>query len=117
MRMTNFTRSFLLMFSGPIIWAAHFLAVYTVNGIACARPDAQPAWLGANAALWFILGLSALAIAAIAWMILHVRATRTGDAAPDPARFMRATSVMAGLLAIGAIVAETVPVFIVPMCG
>jgi heme/copper-type cytochrome/quinol oxidase subunit 2 len=115
--MNDFTRSFLLLFSGPIVWAGHFLAIYTVNGIACARPEAQAAWLGMPASLWLIAGLSLLAIAAIAWVIFHLRSHGGREGDQDHARFIRKIGTLAGVLAIGAIVVETVPVFIVPMCG
>lgn len=33
----TFTRTALLLLSGPLIWAGHFLLIYVATGVICAR--------------------------------------------------------------------------------
>jgi hypothetical protein len=111
---STFTRRFLRLFSAPIIWAVHFLAVYTITGIFCARPHLQGQWLGIDAIVLGICVASAAAIAAIC--LLHQRdwrkCLRSGKT-----DFTHWTASSLGLLSIIAILWETIPVFIVPLCG
>lgn len=112
MRTSTFTHDFLLLFSGPLIWAVHFVAIYSFNGILCARTAAQASWLGVGIATWGIGGAGILAIAAIAaCLAVEPRG------APDSHGFVRWVTIGLGWLAIVAIVWETLPVFLVPACG
>lgn len=110
----SFTRSFLRLFSGPIIWALHFLAVYGFTGVVCARPGVRDTWLGISVFTWGIGVASLLAIAAV--IVLHVRdwrailITRQFD-------FLRLTASGLGLLSIVAMVWETLPVLMLPLCN
>lgn len=124
MNTSHFTRTFLLIFSGPIIWALHFVAIYGFTGIACARALHEVAWLGIGAVSWFI-GISCLlalgAIAAIAALTAKKR-NRMPPAGVNTMRaekhsFIGSMTIMLGMLAAIAIIWETLPVLLVPACA
>jgi hypothetical protein len=111
----SFARDFLRLFSGPIIWAVHFLSIYGFTGVLCARPPLQEAaWMGISIFAWGIGAATILAIAAVAF--LHFRDWRAGLTSRR-SDFLHLTASGLGILSIVAIIWETVPVFIVPPCG
>ncbi|HEY0848061.1 MAG TPA: hypothetical protein VGE12_22030 [Noviherbaspirillum sp.] len=110
--MTTFTRAFLLMFSGPIIWAAHFVAVYVLVALACARQFAQAAWLGIGLVSW---GIALLTFAGVAGIVAI--AARQYDGRSGQGEFERWITVTAAGLSILAIVWEAIPAVILPPCG
>jgi hypothetical protein len=98
--------------AGLLIWALHFGLVYAANAIACARGLAGAAWFGLPALTLVVLGITALALAAvgmIAW-----RAWRSldgglaGEEGEDMPRFTAWLAVGAALLAGLAILWEGV---------
>lgn len=97
----SFARTTLRMFSPVLIWAAHFLAIYSTTGIACARNahDLVPWGVGAASVL------AALALLAV------VRSARKDE----PFRSWITTSL--AVLTLIAIAWEALPVLIVPLCG
>jgi hypothetical protein len=113
MPVVTFTRAFLLMFAGPLIWVAHFLFVYVLNGVVCARPAVQAEWLGIGATSWGINIATIVAISAIAAIQLRIRARSTQAGNPD---FIDWLAAMLSLLAVIAIIWETLPIFLVPAC-
>ncbi|HYD80294.1 MAG TPA: hypothetical protein VEC06_10835 [Paucimonas sp.] len=121
-RLSPFTRDFLLMFSGPLIWAAHLLAIYVLAALACARGFAHVEWLGIGVVpLWIgILSVAALAgIAGIAIILCRTndRLQDRRDDAAGSQDFMRWTTLtLAGISAV-AIVWEAAPAYMVPVCG
>jgi len=110
----SFTRVFLLMLSGPIIWAGHFLFVYSFTGIVCARPSFQVEWMGISITVWIVSIAALLSIAAIG--AIHVRMRKNLPSAGDP-HFVPAMTCMLALLSVLAIVWETLPAFVVPSCA
>lgn len=112
MRLSLFTHDILLLLAGPVVWAVHFLAIYGFTGVVCARPVAHPGWLGIGLGSWGV-GLAGLvAIAALAaWLRMRPRTEE-----PHNSRFVRWVSVGLGLLAVVAIVWETLSIFLVPGC-
>lgn len=115
MRLSHFTRSFLLIFSGPIIWAVHFLAIYGAAGVICARPAAaRLQWLGLHAADWSTLVASVAAIAVISGIVVR---THRQQAHAGHAGFTPWMAAGLGLLSIIAIVWETLPILLIPSCG
>lgn len=113
----TFTPTFLYMLGGLIIWGVRFLAAYSFTGIACARGWADneagglvPLTIGA-ASLFAVLGCSAL----VANAMLRLR---TGPAAAggESVRFVHAVAALVAAFAIVAIVWETLPVLLVPVC-
>jgi hypothetical protein len=86
---------FIRMSSGAIVWAAHFMAIYGITALACAR--------GSPATVPWAIGIAtALALAAIAIIVFNFR------------DWMSAA--VAGL-ALLAIVWEAIPVLVVPACA
>ena len=112
MRLPPFAREFLLLFGGPIVWAAHFLAIYTFAGVVCAVAPQPPQWLGVGLLTWGVLGLGALALVPLALLLMHTQRralARAGSFVP----FVSSGLAWLSLLAIAL---ETVTVFIVPVC-
>jgi hypothetical protein len=114
MQATPFTRNLLLMLVGPLIWAAHFLAIYVFNGILCARPHWNIQWAGMSLSSWGILGAAVIAVLAITAILLRAHPSET---AADNRAFIRWMSLALSLLSMVAIVWETVPVLLLPACG
>ncbi len=112
MRPSPFTHDFLLLFSGPLIWALHFVAIYGFTGVLCARPGANATWLGLSVAAW-VLGAAATGAGA-AIVICMAVAPRGG--APEQRRFVRWVARGLGVLALVAIAWETMSVLLVPGC-
>ena len=113
MRVSAFTHDFLLLFAGPIVWAVHFLVIYGIAGLVCARPAPRAAWLGLDVAAWGLVVLGIVAAAAIlaCWRV----APR--EPAADGSRALRWLSRGLALLALLAIAWETVVLFVLPFCG
>lgn len=111
MTASPFTRTVLLIFSGPLVWAAHFLAVYVLAALACARRFAHVEWLGRGVTQWGISLLTLAAVAAILGLILFQHRRRL-----DSSRFVQQMTLALGLLSVMAIVWEALPAFVVPAC-
>jgi hypothetical protein len=114
MRASSFTYNFLLLFSGPIIWAIHFLAIYGFTGVLCARPPVAAGWYGTGIAIWVITAASLLAVGAMAALCLRAKPR---DATEDNHRFVRWMTVTLSLLSAIAILWETLAAYLVPVCG
>lgn len=108
-----FTHNFLVLFAGPLIWAVHFIAIYGFTGIVCARLPASLTWHGIGIAVWGIAGAGLAAVAAITAVYLGAKLR---DVAPDNLVFIRSMSLTLSLLAVIAIVWETLAVFLIPAC-
>lgn len=111
MTSSRFTRSFLLLFSAPLIWAVHFLAIYAWTAVLCERPE----WSAQSLIPWGIVLASATAIGVIAAINLRVWVRRKEPG--GNAGFVRIITAALGLLIAIAIVWETLPAFMVPACG
>lgn len=109
----TFSRAFLFMLAGPIIWAVHFLFIYTVNGVACARPAMDRSWAGMPVASWIIVAASVAALTAMAFIYLRMRNRVPGNAGPG---FLPWVAGMLSFLSAVAVVWETMPVILVPGC-
>lgn len=105
---------FFPILAGPLIWGAHFLFVYGVNGVSCARPTLGQIWLGASISSWIIAVAGVVAVAAMGVVYLRVRARPPH--AGDPAFVIWLAGALSALSAV-AVVWETLPVLLVPPCG
>ena len=112
MRSSSFTHDFLLLFSAPLVWALHFVAIYGFTGILCARPGANAPWLGLSVATWVLIAAGLAAAAAIVACL----AVAPRDAVRENRRFMRWVARGLGGLAIVAIAWETMSVLLIPGC-
>jgi hypothetical protein len=100
----------LRMFSGALIWAVHFIAIYGFTTLACARGFATMQWLGVGIVAWAIG--AATMIALVAAVAVAVYATRT---VPVNGFTEWITAGVAALAAL-AIVWEALPAIMVPAC-
>lgn len=113
MTRSAFIPDFLLIFSGPIVWAIHFVAIYGWTGLICARPGWDTEWMSLPLIAWGVLGASVVAVAVIAFLAFGLHVERGEEENPRFTRWL--TKALAGF-SILAIVWETIPVFLVPAC-
>ena len=99
---------------GPIVWAAHFAALYLTEAFLCSPPEpatgAQIRWIGAALTLFALAALIAFA-ARSRYVLWYPDDKRTGSGA---------LSAFAGPLAILSILAilwTTFPLFLLPACA
>lgn len=114
-----FTPTFLFLMGGLIIWAARFLAAYSFTAVACAK-----GWTGADVGGFglvplVIAALSLVSIAGCAALLLRAisgsrRVDRDDGEHAD--RFIDTVAALVAGLAGLAILWETLPVFLVPVC-
>jgi hypothetical protein len=113
MNTQRFASSFLRLFAGPLVWAAHFLGVYGVVGIICARRIDGVALFGLGIVSWIVAAATAVAIAAVFLFTLRGGSRQHPH---DNTSFTRWTSAALGLLSIVAIVWEAMALLLVPAC-
>jgi len=114
------------------VWAAHFLAVYIMQGLACGEGWQRQRVAGAEMVTWWLLLATLLAFAAIAWMgvwalrcrrraAFEVRAAGDADRpVATAARRRRFTATLTALVALVAFIAVTftgIPVLLLPPCA
>ncbi|EHK64269.1 hypothetical protein [Achromobacter arsenitoxydans] len=109
----SFGVELMFLIAGPSIWLAHFLFIYTVNAIACARMVPTAGWLGLPASSWIIIAAGAAALAGMALAAMRQRARVSAKGAPAFHAWL--TSGLCGLSAI-AVVWETLPVLLLEAC-
>lgn len=101
------------------VWALHLLAVYSLQGLACAEGWQRTRVAGLEAVTWWLLLLTVLALAAIAWLGARARhAWRVEKTAPEddvPARRRRFTAAATAILAVIAAIAVTFTAMPVPL--
>lgn len=115
MRTRSFTRGFLSLLSGPMIWAGHFLVLYGVTGLLCARPSLRMQLLGFDIIGWWVLLSSAVAVAAI--LLLHAPAWFGRGNGDEETEFATRVGAGLGLLSIVAVIWEAMPALLVPYCA
>lgn len=94
----------------PLVWAAHFVLIYSVAGTLCQKLPAGDAILASQ---WVIAVATGLALAAIAWVAWH-SAMRLGGGVNG--RFMaRVTLMLAGLSAL-AVIFSALPAIFAASC-
>ncbi|WAI81476.1 MULTISPECIES: hypothetical protein [Achromobacter] len=113
---TAFGTDLLFLIAGPTIWMTHFLAIYIVNALGCARPRSALAMsaLGLPLSSWLILAGTALALAAMA--LIAARQARRVRARGLDGFHVWLTAALCLLSAL-AVIWQTVPVFLVAACG
>lgn len=114
------------------MWAAHFLAVYIMQGLACGEDWQRQRVAGAEMVTWWLLLTTLLAFAAIAWMgvralrgrrhaAFEVRAAGGADRpVASTARRRRFTATLTALVALVSFIAvayTTIPVLLLPPCA
>lgn len=110
---TRFSVELLYLLAGPLIWLVHFLFIYIVNAVACARSALTGQWLGLPASSWIIVAGSAAALAGMALAASRQQARVRAQGAPSFHAWLAAA--LCGLSAV-AVVWETLPVFLMAAC-
>lgn len=101
---------------GPLVWAAHFLAIYGFTALACERNVTASAF-GVGIVIWFIGIATLLAVLALGITIwLAVREGRSSASLPAPFEFMRSLTLAIATLAMLAVVWEALPLIFLPIC-
>lgn len=93
----------LTLLAGPLIWAAHFAAIYAISSIAAISPSVSP-WLARGG----IITVSIVAAIACVWIVL--RSLRVDGNEPID-HFWRAIAGIGALIALFGVIWETLPVF------
>lgn len=103
-----------------IVWSVHFLAVYGLQAVICARVLADRSAFGFGITTLTVIGLGVVACLAILALgvdaFLRLRRAPMGGEGAHP-RFLALFSVTTALLAGLAVVWETVPALLLPPCG
>ena len=110
-----------LLFGGLLIWAAHFMTVYSANAVACARGLAGIRIFGIGLVPITIILVTIIALAAAAYIVVSALSWQgpiSGEphGAPTTA-FLRQMTVMVTLFSMIAIVLSAMPSLIVQPCG
>jgi hypothetical protein len=105
---------FLQLFTGPVVWFAHFVALYGAEALICTPGLAKPGvmtWVAAGATL-----AALAALAAFAGLVLRRPAREPADS-QGGARFLRAATLLLALLSAIAVVWVTFPAAVLPVCA
>lgn len=110
-----------LLFGGLLIWAAHFMLVYSVNAVVCARGLQDLRVLGAGL-IPFTVAIATLVALAAASRLLWVGSGWLGPLRGEPhddraSAFLRQVSIALALLSMVAIFLTALPSFVVVPCG
>jgi hypothetical protein len=116
-----FTPTFIYINAGLIIWAVRFLAAYVFTALACARgwSDATIAGIGAVPAVVGLFTLLAAigCVAILARAAAHLRSSVSPDPAAENARFIHYVAGSIAALGLLAVIWETLPIFMIPICA
>jgi hypothetical protein len=112
----------LFMLSGFVVWAVHFLFIYSFTGWVCERPEwaamefAGLKFAPMGVAVLTLLMLGVLAVAATAAGLFRTGSSYGGQITPSAfPRYLALGS--AGLAAVAIIWEGLIPVMLVPACG
>jgi hypothetical protein len=107
-----------------VVWALHFVMVYSLQGLACARTLWRTPVAGQDAMTWVLWALTVLALGVIAlfgasalrvWRI--ARAQTDGRSGTTRLRFLTALSALVALIAAIGVVFTALPVALLPTCA
>ena len=122
----NTPRITLTRMSAPFaLWALHFLALYSLQGLACAQALWRTRVAGLETMTWVLWALTAGVIAAIAWEALRVwhirRVLPLGEGAgrADLARrrFMTVLALLGAVIAALGVMFTAAPLALLPTCA
>jgi len=115
-----FNRTFFYMLGGLVIWSVRFLAAYSFTAIACSRGWWETSVAGFGLIPFTSMALTAVGVAGclalLAYAVPRFRFQSADAAAEENTRFVHQIAATVALLAVLAMVWETAPVFLVPIC-
>ena len=115
-----FTPTFLYMLAGLIVWSVRFLVVYSFTAIACSRGWAGEtlAGIGIVPLVVSVLTLASIlgCIAVLARAVPRLDFRWPDQDAEENTRFVHYVAATVAALALLAVIWETLPVFLVPVC-
>lgn len=98
-----------VLIAAPVVWSVHFLFIYGLNALACAR-GIGAGWVDAG-----IVAATFLAGAGLAGMLVPVIGhARRGDEAATP--FLNHVALITGIVVGLALIWNMLPVLLVPSC-
>lgn len=101
----------------PLVWAVHFLAIYGFTALACAR-EGSAAWFGVDVVPWFVAGATLAAATTLLVTIgFAVRDGRCAVSLTEPSGFVHWLTAAIACLVLLAVLWETLPILLVPVCG
>lgn len=103
-------RAILDVLFGYIVWAAHFLVIYCVNALACARGASAAAPATVVGLKAFYLAATLAAVALVAW---HAWRRRAGAGADE---FLSRLTVASDAIAIAGIALQVFPIVMLSLC-
>ncbi|WP_372616823.1 hypothetical protein [Falsiroseomonas sp.] len=107
--------------SAMLVWAAHFLVIYTVQATLCVRIGSGHEVLGLPLIPATVLGLTAAALVVVVIIGLRARnrlvSGMSGQEGEDEPQFTLWMTMAIALVSALAIVWEAVPVLILPPCA
>ena len=107
-----------------VVWAIHFVAVYSLQGLACARALWRAPVAGLETVTWVLWALTALALLVIAlfgrtalrdWRTTRARTDGRADTART--RFLTALSTLVAVIAAIGVAFTVLPVALLPTCA
>ena len=108
-----------------VLWALHFVALYSLQGLACARQLWRTPVAGLETMTWVLWALTALVLAAIAWEALRVWHIRrvllagddTGRADHTRRRFMTTLGLLGAAVSALGVAFTAAPLALLPTCA
>ena len=99
----------------PIVWAVHFLGIYAMAALACARQGSAGAYTTA-AVPWLVSAATLVASGILVWVFIGAR--RAGrNAESTSRRFVEWLAAALAALVLVAVIWETLALVWVPVCG
>jgi hypothetical protein len=115
-----FTPTFAYMLGGLIIWSIRFVGAYSFTAIACSRGWTEELFAGLRL-IPLGVGLMTLAailgcIAIVFWALARVRFRAPDVDVEENTRFVHFIAATVAVLALVAMIWETLPVLLIPAC-
>lgn len=114
------------MVAPMVVWAVHFVAVYSLQGLACAQGWQRAMFAGYPAVTWWLLLLTAAMLATAAafgirgWRAWRAARTAMEAGAAAEVRFRRFTAGITAVLSLIAVVAicfTAIPILLLQTCS
>lgn len=118
MPIPGFVATLAYLTGGLIVWAVRFLAMYGLTGLYCARPDwpQRIAGIGVLPLALVLMSVAALAVNGAIGRHAIGRLRAPVSAGSANGRFVHATAAAVALLGTVAILWETLPLMMIPVC-